>query len=63
MVLEDFWIKLLADRNDDAHHYNESSARTYAARIERGYLGKIDEFMAKVMSGNNCVSDLEVSKI
>lgn len=96
---EDFWLKLLADRNDDAHHYNESAARAYAARIERDYLGKIgefitslsdyipeekdvlidvpedflvaledsglyyDEFIAKVMSENNCASDLEVFKI
>ena len=42
---EEFWLKLLADRNDDAHHYNESAARAYAARIERDYLVKIGEFI------------------
>ena len=38
---EEGWLKMLADRNDDTHHYNESSARSYVARIEREYLGRV----------------------
>lgn len=35
------WIDMLDDRNDDAHLYNESEARSYAARIHRLYLPEI----------------------
>lgn len=45
---EDFWLKILTDRNDDAHHYNESAARAYAARIERDYLDKIGDFITSL---------------
>ncbi|MGN0155601.1 MAG: HI0074 family nucleotidyltransferase substrate-binding subunit [Lachnospiraceae bacterium] len=42
---EEIWLKILVDRNDDAHHYNESSARSYAARIEREYLKWVGTFI------------------
>lgn len=42
---EEFWLKLLADRNDDSHHYNESAARAYVSRIEREYLKGVGEFL------------------
>lgn len=45
---EENWLKMLADRNDDAHHYNESAARSYAARIEREYLRHIDTFIKEL---------------
>lgn len=45
---EDLWLRMLTDRNDDAHHYNESSARSYAARIEREYLEKVDCFIGEM---------------
>ncbi len=43
---EEIWLKMLDDRNDDTHLYNESSARSYAARIERDYLPAIKDFIA-----------------
>lgn len=42
---EIMWLQLLADRNDDSHHYNESAARSYAARIVRDYIPKIGSFI------------------
>lgn len=42
---EKYWLQLLSDRNDDAHHYNESAARSYAARIQRDYLSGIGKFI------------------
>ncbi len=42
---EDLWLGMLADRNDDSHHYNESVARSYSARIEREYLKRIKQFI------------------
>lgn len=37
------WIDMLDDRNDDAHLYNESEARSYAARIHRLYLPEVQK--------------------
>ena len=42
---EEVWLKMLADRNDDTHHYNESVARSYVARIEREYFDQIGDFI------------------
>ena len=42
---EEFWINLLKDRNDDTHHYSETQARAYAARIEHIYLPAYDHFV------------------
>lgn len=42
---ERFWLTLLKERNDDAHHYSESEARAYAARIEHNYLPSFANFM------------------
>ncbi|MBR1743911.1 MAG: HI0074 family nucleotidyltransferase substrate-binding subunit [Lachnospiraceae bacterium] len=42
---EEIWLEMLDDRNDDTHLYNESAARSYAARIERDYLPVIDAFI------------------
>lgn len=42
---EEFWISLLKDRNDDTHHYSESEARAYAARIEYNYLPLYAKFI------------------
>lgn len=42
---EDIWIKLLKDRNDDAHIYQESAARAYASRIVRDYIPFVEKFI------------------
>lgn len=39
------WLQMLADRSDDTHYYNESSARTYVSRIERDYLKYMGDFI------------------
>lgn len=41
IVDEEIWLDMLDDRNDDAHLYNESAARSYAARISREYLSEV----------------------
>jgi nucleotidyltransferase substrate binding protein (TIGR01987 family) len=41
------WLNMLKDRNDDAHIYSESAARSYASRIRRDYLKIIDTFIDK----------------
>lgn len=45
---ENLWLRMLTDRNDDAHHYNESTARSYAARIEREYLNRMAQFITEM---------------
>lgn len=59
---EEFWLHLLADRNDDAHHYNESAARAYAARIHRDYLAKIgaliEELKVIIPEEHNALIDM-----
>lgn len=45
---EEFWIKILMDRNDDAHHYNESAARGYASRIYRDYMNVMGRFIDNI---------------
>ena len=45
---EDIWVKLLKDRNDDTHIYQESAARAYASRIVRDYMPFIEKFIDKM---------------
>ncbi len=45
----DFWLEMLEERNDDSHHYNESSARSYAAKIEWDYLPFIQNFISDMV--------------
>lgn len=45
---EDTWIRLVNDRNDDAHIYSESAARAYASRIIRDYMPFIEEHVSKL---------------
>ena len=45
---EDIWIKLIKDRNDDTHIYQESAARAYASRIVRDYMPFMENFIAEM---------------
>ncbi len=42
---EELWIRILKDRNDDAHHYKHSSAILYMGRIMDRYMDVIKKLI------------------